>query len=96
LAPAPNEIANMCASRCDCKREIMSDLNRGIMKFDGADKPVVVAISALVVLGGIAGLIVGFLCMLVLKEPKGSFSEFHEGEEEVTAQGDVVAEHLPH
>jgi len=36
----------------------MSDLNRGIMKFDGADKPVVVAVSALLVLGGIAGLIV--------------------------------------
>jgi len=44
---------------------------------------------------GIAGLIVGFLCAFVLKEPKGSFSEFHEGEE-VAAEGDVVAEHLPH
>lgn len=36
----------------------MTDLNRGIMKFEGADKPVVVAISAIVVLGSIALLIV--------------------------------------
>lgn len=35
----------------------MSDLNRGIMKFDGADKPVLVAISAFLVLGAIIGLI---------------------------------------
>lgn len=35
----------------------MSDLNRGIMKFDGADKPVVVAVSAVVVLGAIAALL---------------------------------------
>ena len=35
----------------------MSDLNRGIMKFDGADKPVLVAISAEVIFGGIAALI---------------------------------------
>jgi enoyl-CoA hydratase/carnithine racemase len=32
----------------------MSDLNRGIMKFEGADKPIVVAVSALLVLGAIA------------------------------------------
>ncbi len=37
---------------------IMSDLNRGIMKFDGADKPVVVAVSAVLVLGAIAALII--------------------------------------
>ncbi|AFY40647.1 hypothetical protein Lepto7376_4549 [[Leptolyngbya] sp. PCC 7376] len=36
----------------------MSDLNRGIMKFDGADKPVVVAVSAVLVLGAIAVLII--------------------------------------
>lgn len=36
----------------------MSDLNRGIMKFDGADKPYLVAISAILVLGGIIFLIV--------------------------------------
>jgi hypothetical protein len=36
----------------------MSDLNRGIMKFDGADKPAIVAISALLVLGSIIVLIV--------------------------------------
>ena len=35
----------------------MSDLNRGIMKFDGADKPVVVAVSAILVFGGIVALI---------------------------------------
>lgn len=35
----------------------MSDLNRGIMKFDGADKPVIVAVSAVIVLGSIAILI---------------------------------------
>jgi hypothetical protein len=35
----------------------MSDLNRGIMKFDGADKPVLVAISAVLVFGGITALI---------------------------------------
>jgi hypothetical protein len=36
----------------------MSDLNRGIMKFDGADKPVVVAVSAGLVLGSIILLII--------------------------------------
>lgn len=35
----------------------MSDLNRGIMKFDGADKPALVAVSAIVVLGCIVLLI---------------------------------------
>jgi hypothetical protein len=36
----------------------MSDLNRGIMKFDGADKPVLVGVSAVIVLGSIAALII--------------------------------------
>ena len=36
----------------------MSDLNRGIMKFEGADKPAVVAVSAVLILASIAGLIV--------------------------------------
>ena len=36
----------------------MSDLNRGIMKFDGADRPVAIAISSIVVLGAIAVLLV--------------------------------------
>jgi hypothetical protein len=36
----------------------MSDLNRGIMKFDGADKPVVVAVSAVLIFGSILVLIV--------------------------------------
>ena len=35
----------------------MSDLNRGIMKFKEADTPKVIAISAVVVLGSIAALI---------------------------------------
>ncbi len=35
----------------------MSDLNRGIMKFDGADSPIAVTVSAIVVLGGIGALI---------------------------------------
>lgn len=35
----------------------MSDLNRGIMKFKNADKPFVVAISAVFTLGSIAVLI---------------------------------------
>ncbi len=36
----------------------MSDLNRGIMKFDGADKPKIVVLSAIIVLGSIVGLLV--------------------------------------
>ena len=35
----------------------MSDLNRGIMKFDGADKPIVVAVSAALLFGSIIALI---------------------------------------
>lgn len=35
----------------------MSDLDRGIMKFKGADSPTAVAISAVLVLGGIAVLL---------------------------------------
>jgi hypothetical protein len=35
----------------------MSDLNRGIMKFDGADSPAAIAVSAVVILGGIAALV---------------------------------------
>ncbi|MEM6610958.1 MAG: hypothetical protein AAF652_01665 [Cyanobacteria bacterium P01_C01_bin.72] len=35
----------------------MSDLNRGIMKFDGADKPVLVAVSAILIFGSIVALI---------------------------------------
>ncbi len=36
----------------------MSDLNRGIMKFEGADKPMVVAVSSIIILGSIIALIV--------------------------------------
>ncbi len=36
----------------------MSDLNRGIMKFNGADSPKVIAVSAVLVLGSIAVLII--------------------------------------
>ena len=35
----------------------MSDLNRGIMKFDGADSPKAIVISAVLVLGSIGVLI---------------------------------------
>ena len=37
---------------------IMSDLDRGIMKFKGADTPVAIAISSAIVLGGILFLII--------------------------------------
>jgi hypothetical protein len=36
----------------------MSDLNRGIMKFEGADTPAVVTVSSVVVLGAIIALII--------------------------------------
>ena len=36
----------------------MSDLNRGIMKFEGADSPKVVTVSTVLLLGAIAGLII--------------------------------------
>ena len=35
----------------------MSDLNRGIMKFKGADSPVIVLISSVLILGAIGLLI---------------------------------------
>ncbi|MEG3885593.1 hypothetical protein QT971_15525 [Microcoleus sp. herbarium19] len=35
----------------------MSDLNRGIMKFKGADSPIAIAISAILIAGGIGFLI---------------------------------------
>jgi hypothetical protein len=35
----------------------MSDLDRGIMKFKGADSPVIVLVSSLVILGAIGFLI---------------------------------------
>ena len=35
----------------------MSELNRGIMKFEGADNPKVIAISAIIILGSITLLI---------------------------------------
>jgi hypothetical protein len=35
----------------------MSDLDRGIMKFKGADSPVAVALSTVLILGAIAALI---------------------------------------
>ncbi|MDG2991600.1 hypothetical protein L3556_11755 [Candidatus Synechococcus calcipolaris G9] len=34
-----------------------TDFNRGIMKFEGADNPVMIAVSAVLVLGAIATLI---------------------------------------
>ena len=36
----------------------MSDLNRGIMKFEGADSPKVVTISTVLLLGSIVALII--------------------------------------
>ncbi len=38
-------------------RNIMSEFNRGIMKFDDADSPLAVALSAIFVLGIIGGLL---------------------------------------
>jgi hypothetical protein len=35
----------------------MTDLNRGIMKFPGADSPILIALSSLLILGGIGVLI---------------------------------------
>ncbi len=35
----------------------MSDLNRGIMKFKGADTPIAISISAVLVLGSIGFLV---------------------------------------
>lgn len=35
----------------------MSDLNRGIMKFEGADRPLAIALSTVLILGTIGGLI---------------------------------------
>ncbi len=37
----------------------MTDLNRGIMKFKGADSPAAIILSAVIILGGIA-LLVGW------------------------------------
>ena len=31
---------------------------------------------------GVVGLIVAFLCFFLLEEPKDSFADFHEGEQE--------------
>jgi hypothetical protein len=36
----------------------MTDLDRGIMKFKGADSPVAIALSAFLILGSIAVLII--------------------------------------
>jgi hypothetical protein len=36
----------------------MSDLDRGIMKFKGADSPIAIVISSILVLGGIVFLII--------------------------------------
>lgn len=43
---------------------------------------------------GVGALVVGFLCWFFLKEPKGSFAEFHEGED--VAAPAVEAEGIPH
>jgi hypothetical protein len=40
------------------RKQAMSDLNRGIMKFDGADSPKLVTVSTVLLLGSIAALII--------------------------------------
>lgn len=35
----------------------MSDFNRGIMKFDNADSPLAIVLSAIIILGTISGLL---------------------------------------
>ena len=52
--------------------------------FSEAEKAAVIAQSntAFFQVMGVAALIVAFLCFFILKEPKGSFSEHHEGEVE--------------
>ncbi len=40
---------------------------------------------------GVTALVVAFLCFLVLKEPKGSFAELHEGEEEYATAASPAA-----
>jgi MFS transporter, NNP family, nitrate/nitrite transporter len=54
---------------------------------DAEPTPAVVAASnsAFFQVLGVAGLIVGFLCYFMLKEPKGSFDELHEGETAVAS-----------
>ncbi|MEO0458545.1 MAG: MFS transporter [Cyanobacteria bacterium P01_A01_bin.114] len=53
----------------------------------GEETPAVLAQanSAFFAVLGIAGLIVAFLCVFFLDEPKGSFADAHEGEDEVPA-----------
>ena len=48
----------------------------------GEPTPEVIAASnsAFFQILGVAGLIVAFFCFFFLKEPKGSFSDLHEGE----------------
>lgn len=36
----------------------MSDLNRGIMKFDGADSPLAIGLSTVIILGAIGFLVI--------------------------------------
>lgn len=36
----------------------MTDQNRGIMKFEGADTPLAIALSGILIIGGIVALIV--------------------------------------
>ncbi len=49
---------------------------------DPSPEVIAAANSAYFQMLGIAGLIVGILCYVFLKEPKGSFDDFHEGEDE--------------
>lgn len=47
----------------------MSDLNRGIMKFEGADKPIIVTVSAILILGSIFALILWALKVAYVVSP---------------------------
>ncbi|WKW06961.1 PilI type IV pilus biogenesis protein [Synechococcus elongatus PCC 7942 = FACHB-805] len=47
---------NTANHRC-CSCKTMSDLNRGIMKFQGADNPLAIGLSAVLILGSIGLLI---------------------------------------
>ncbi|HIK33627.1 MAG TPA: hypothetical protein IGS17_03960 [Oscillatoriales cyanobacterium M59_W2019_021] len=49
--------AHLALYRRRHNKRVMTDLNRGIMKFKGADTPFAVAISTILVLGGIAFLL---------------------------------------
>ena len=59
LQKTPNYSKNLFSSNTTKEADkSMSDLNRGIMKFEGADSPKVVTISTVLLLGSIVALII--------------------------------------